>query len=60
MEVRCLSRRRRDEDMDVAASSRSAANKGKMTLEEAGRKGGAKGSPRVRELIEDGKEHEDE
>lgn len=54
--------------------------KGKMTVEEAGRrggeatsethseefysdigrKGGAKGGPRVRELIEEGKEHEKE
>lgn len=59
MEVTCLSRRRRDEDMDVAAN-RSSANKGKMTVEEAGRRGGAKGGPRVRELIEEGKEHEDE
>jgi hypothetical protein len=59
MEVTCLSRRRRDEDMDVGAT-RSSASKGKMTVEEAGRKGGAKGGPRVRELIEEGKEHEDE
>ncbi len=44
--------------MDVSA--RSSASKGKMTVEEAGRKGGAKGGPRVRELIEEGKEHEDE
>ena len=34
--------------------------KGKMTVQEAGRKGGAKGGPRVRELIEEGKEHEAE
>lgn len=46
-----MSRRRmRDEDMA----------KGKMTVQEAGRKGGAKGGPRVRELIEEGKEHEEE
>ncbi len=55
-------------------------NKGKITVEEAGHrggeatseshgrefyseighKGGAKGGPRVRELIEEGKEHENE
>jgi hypothetical protein len=46
-----LSRRRRDEDMDL---------KGKMTVQEAGKRGGAKGGPRVRELIEEGKEHEEE
>lgn len=34
--------------------------KGKMTVNEAGKKGGAKGGPRVRELIEEGKEHENE
>ena len=45
--------------MDMGAT-RSSANKGKMTVEEAGRKGGAKGGPRVRELIEEGKEHEEE
>ncbi|HSV49609.1 MAG TPA: hypothetical protein VLH35_04770 [Candidatus Acidoferrales bacterium] len=55
-----MSRRRRDENMDVAASSRSAASRGKMTVEEAGRRGGAKGGPRVRELIEEGREHEEE
>jgi hypothetical protein len=54
MEVTCLSRRRREEDMETSA------RKGKMTVEEAGRKGGAKGGPRVRELIEEGKEHEQE
>jgi hypothetical protein len=52
MEVTCLSKKRRDEDMDVS--------KGKMTVQEAGKKGGAKGGPRVRELIQEGKEHEDE
>jgi uncharacterized protein len=52
MEVTCLSRRRKDEDMDVG--------KGKMTVQEAGKRGGAKGGPRVRELIEEGKEHEEE
>lgn len=50
MEVNCLSKRQRDEDME----------KGKMTVQEAGKKGGAKGGPRVRELIEEGKEHEEE
>jgi uncharacterized protein len=35
-------------------------DKGKMTVQEAGKKGGAKGGPRVRELIEEGKEHEEE
>jgi hypothetical protein len=59
MEVTCLSRRRRDEDMDVGIN-RSSVSKGKMTVEEAGRRGGAKGGPRVRELIEEGREHEDE
>ncbi|MGD6810200.1 MAG: Em GEA1 (EM1) [Candidatus Bathyarchaeia archaeon] len=34
--------------------------KGKMTVSEAGRKGGAKGGPRVRELIREGKEYEEE
>jgi hypothetical protein len=34
--------------------------KGKMSVTEAGRKGGAKGGPRVRELIKEGKEHEEE
>ncbi len=48
MEVTCLSRRRDEEE------------KGKMTVQEAGKKGGAKGGPRVRELIEEGKEHEEE
>ncbi len=43
-------RRMSDEDLE----------KGKMTVQEAGRKGGAKGGPRVRELIEEGKEHEEE
>jgi uncharacterized protein len=54
----------------------SDKNKGKMTVEEAGRKGGEKtseamgpdfyrdigkkGGPRVRELVEEGKEHEEE
>ena len=54
MEVTCLSRRRssRDEDMEIG--------KGKMTFQEAGRRGGVKGGPRVRELIEEGKEYEEE
>ena len=34
--------------------------RGKMSVSEAGRRGGAKGGPRVRELIEEGKEHENE
>ena len=34
--------------------------KGKMTVSEAGRRGGTKGGPRVRELIREGKEHENE
>jgi hypothetical protein len=34
--------------------------KGKMTVQEAGKKGGAVGGPRVRELVEEGKEHEEE
>jgi hypothetical protein len=51
MEVKCLSKRR-NEDENL--------NKGKMTVSEAGKKGGAKGGPRVRELIEEGKEHENE
>lgn len=47
-----LSRRRKDEDMEAA--------KGKISVAEAGRRGGAKGGPRVRELIREGKEHEEE
>jgi len=31
-----------------------------MTVQEAGRRGGAKGGPRVRELVEEGIEHENE
>jgi hypothetical protein len=51
VEVTCLSKKKMsDEDWD----------KGKMTVQEAGKKGGAKGGPRVRELIEEGKEHEEE
>jgi hypothetical protein len=45
-----LSRRQNKEDME----------KGKMTVSEAGRLGGVKGGPRVRELILEGKEHEQE
>ena len=44
--------KRRNEDIVM--------EKGKMTVAEAGRKGGAKGGPRVRELIREGKEHEEE
>ncbi|MCW3995339.1 MAG: hypothetical protein NWE98_04215 [Candidatus Bathyarchaeota archaeon] len=48
-----MSRRRsREEETDIS--------KGKMTVQEAGKRGGAKGGPRVRELIEEGKEHEEE
>jgi hypothetical protein len=42
----------RDEDKE--------RGKGKMTVQEAGRLGGAKGGPRVRELIQEGKDHEEE
>ncbi len=35
-------------------------SRGKMTVQDAGRRGGAKGGPRVRQLIEEGKEHENE
>jgi hypothetical protein len=52
MEVTCLSKKHRGEHMDM--------EKGKMTVQEAGKRGGAKGGPRVRELIEEGKEHEEE
>ncbi len=48
MEVTGLSRRRNEDD------------RGKMSVSEAGKRGGAKGGPRVRELIEEGKEHENE
>ncbi|MGD0994586.1 MAG: hypothetical protein ABR909_03560 [Candidatus Bathyarchaeia archaeon] len=34
--------------------------KGRMTVSEAGRRGGARGGPRVRGLIREGKEHENE
>ncbi len=47
-----MSRKHRDEDIDI--------EKGKMSVSEAGRKGGAKGGPRVRELIREGKEYEEE
>ena len=50
MEVMGLFRRRNEEDRE----------RGKMSVSEAGRRGGAKGGPRVRELIEEGKEHENE
>jgi hypothetical protein len=45
-----LSRRRNEENSE----------RGKISVSEAGRRGGAKGGPRVRELIEEGKEHENE
>jgi hypothetical protein len=32
----------------------------KMIVQEAGRRGGAKGGPRVRELIEEGRAYENE
>ena len=47
-----MSKRRSEESESV--------EKGKMTVSEAGKKGGAKGGPRVRELIQEGKEHENE
>ena len=49
MEVNGLSKKRNEENL-----------KGKMSVSEAGKLGGAKGGPRVRELIEEGKEHENE
>jgi len=49
-----LSRRRRETE-DTASTE-----KGKISVAEAGRRGGAKGGPRVRELIREGKEHEEE
>jgi hypothetical protein len=52
MEVKFLSRKRKEEEMET--------EKGKMSVAEAGRRGGAKGGPRVRELIREGKEHEEE
>jgi hypothetical protein len=52
MEVILLSRRRKEEETE--------AGKGKISVSEAGRRGGAKGGPRVRELIREGKEHEEE
>jgi hypothetical protein len=45
-----LSRRRNEDELE----------KGKMPVSEAGRRGGAKGGPRVRELIREGKERENE
>jgi hypothetical protein len=45
-----LSKRNKNENLE----------KGKISVAEAGRKGGAKGGPRVRELIQEGKEHEQE
>ncbi len=50
MEVTGLSRRQNKEETE----------KGKMSVSEAGRRGGARGGPRVRELIREGKEHEQE
>ena len=54
MEVTYLSKKRANEDVNTSMS------KGKMTVQEAGRRGGAKGGPRVRELIEEGKAYEEE
>ena len=48
-----MSRRNKNENMEKEG-------KGKISVAEAGRKGGAKGGPRVRELIQEGKEHEQE
>ncbi len=48
MEVTGLFRRRSEENRA----------RGKMSVSEAGRRGGAKGGPHVRELIEEGKGHE--
>jgi hypothetical protein len=45
-----LSRRQIREETDF--------NRGKMTVQEAGKKGGAIGGPRVRELIKEGREFE--
>jgi len=42
------------------SKKRNENEKGQMSVSEAGKKGGAKGGPRVRELIEEGKEHENE
>ena len=42
------------------SKKRNDNQKGKMSVSEAGRLGGAKGGPRVRELIEEGKEHQNE
>ena len=50
MEVTGLSRRQNREEME----------RGKMSVSEAGRRGGARGGPRVRELVREGKEHEQE
>ncbi len=47
-----MARRQRREEEETA--------RGKMTVSEAGKRGGAKGGPRVRELIREGKEHEEE
>lgn len=47
-----LARKQRDEYVEI--------EKGRMSVAEAGRKGGAKGGPRVRELIREGKEYEEE
>jgi len=48
-----LSRRRINRDEN------SGLGNGKMTVREAGRRGGAKGGPRVRELVQKGKQYEE-
>jgi general stress protein YciG len=51
-EVNKLSERKnKDED---------ETSRGKMTVQEAGRKGGSIGGPKVRKLVQEGKEHEQE
>jgi hypothetical protein len=54
-EVIVLSRRR-NKEMEESEN----LEKGKLSVSEAGKRGGAKGGPRVRELIREGKEHEEE
>ena len=52
MEVTCLSRMRNENLEDT--------DRGKMTVAAAGRRVGARGGPRVRELVEEGEAHEKE
>lgn len=42
------------------SEGRNDEEKGKMSVSEAGKRGGAKGGPRVRELIREGREREKE